>query len=281
VQHAQAGLGRYAAVLGSPIAHSLSPVLHMAAYEHLGLAGWSYRAIECAEQDLPQLIDQVRGDPAFAGYSLTMPLKLAVLALLDELEPRARQVGAVNTVVPREGGLFGANTDVPGLVNALREAGINTVANPIVLGGGGSAQAAIASLAVLGATKVQVVLRNRRRVAGLAEVADRSGVELVARDWSPAGLPEADLVISAVPAAAWEALVPWAQHWPRATSLFDLVYAPWPTVLADAAMRGGALVLGGLELLVHQAVGQIELMTGRTVDVSVLRAAGERALAER
>jgi shikimate dehydrogenase len=274
-------LPKYAAVLGSPIAHSLSPVLHTAAYQHLGLSSWSYRAIECTEPDLPRLIGQVRGDPDFAGYSLTMPLKLAVLALLDELEPRAGQVGAVNTVVPRESGLFGANTDVPGMVNALREAGIDTLANPIVLGGGGSAQAAIASLAVLGATRVQVVVRNRRRVAALVEVADRVGVELVARDWSPAGLPEADLVISAVPAAAWEALAPWTQRWPPETSLFDLVYAPWPTVLADAAMRAGARVLGGLELLVHQAVGQIQLMTGRTVDVSVLRDAGERALAAR
>jgi shikimate dehydrogenase len=278
VQDARA---RYAGVLGSPIAHSLSPVLHLAAYEHLGLTGWSYRAIECEEQDLPQLIGRVRGDPAFGGYSLTMPLKLAVLPLVDELDRRAEQVGAVNTVVPREGGLFGANTDVPGMVNALREGGIDAVTTPVVLGGGGSAQAAIAALGLLGATKVTVVVRNRHRVAGLVAVADRSGVELIARDWSPAGLPAADLVISAVPAAAWEALAPWTQNWPAATTLFDLVYAPWPTVLADAAMRAGAPVLGGLELLVHQAVGQIELMTGHTVDVSVLRAAGERALAAR
>ena len=271
----------HAAVLGSPIAHSLSPVLHRAAYEHLALEGWSYRAIECTADALPERISQARRDPSFGGYSLTMPLKLAVLPLLDDLEQLADQVGAVNTVVPQAGGLYGANTDVPGMVSALQEAGITSIANPVVLGGGGSAQAAIAALGLLGAAKVSVVVRDQRRVDGLAAVAERSGVELVIRDWSPAGPDEADLVISAVPAGAREALAPWARNWGPATALFDLVYAPWPTPLAAAAERAGARVLGGLELLVHQAVGQIALMTGRTVDVAILRAAGERALAAR
>lgn len=276
----------HAGVLGSPIAHSLSPVLHRAAYQHLQLDDWSYQAIECTAQDLPQVLQAVRRDPEFGGYSLTMPLKLAVLPLLDERESLAEQVGAVNTVVPRAGGLYGANTDVPGMVNALRGAGITAVANPVILGGGGSAQAAIAALALLGATRVVVVVRNRERVAGLAAVAERSGVELVAWDWPPpdrpvAGLADADLVISAVPGGAAQSLTPWAHDWPPATTLFDLVYAPWPTVLAEAARQAGARVLGGLELLIHQAVGQVELMTGRTVAVAVLRAAGERALAAR
>ena len=119
-----------------------------------------------------------------------------------------------------------------------------------------------------------MVVRNRAGSPGLAEVAERSGVELVVRDWIAGRAAEADLVISAVPAAAAEALAPWAQRWPPGTGLFDLVYAPWPTVLADAARRAGARVLGGLELLVHQAVGQIELMTGR--DDRRGRAAGRR-----
>lgn len=262
-----------AAVLGSPIAHSLSPVLHKAAYAHLQLAGWSYRAIECTSDGLPALVQRAGVDPEFGGYSLTMPLKIVVLPLLDELEPLAERVAAVNTVVPREGGLYGANTDAPGMVNALREAGIAAVVNPAVLGGGGSAQAAIVALALLGAQSVRVAVRNRERAARLAAVAQRCGIELVIAEWHPALLFGADVVVSTVPANASEALAPLAAAWPSEAALFDLVYAPWPTPLAAAASQAGARVLGGLDLLVHQAVGQVALMTGQHVDVAVLRQA--------
>jgi shikimate dehydrogenase len=268
-----------AAVLGSPIAHSLSPVLHRAAYAHLQLSDWSYGAVECTVEDLPDLIRRGRNDSGFGGYSLTMPLKVAVLALLDELEPLARRVGAVNTVVKRERAMYGANTDVPGMVAALLEAGITTVTRPVVLGGGGSAQAAIAALGVLGAPGLRVAVRNRARAASLAAVARASGIELAVEGWDPAVTRDSDLVISTVPAGASDALAVWAAAWPANAALFDLVYAPWPTPLAIAARQAGAPVLGGLDLLVHQAVGQVALMTGCQVDVAVLRAAGERALA--
>ncbi len=271
----------WANVLGSPIAHSLSPVLHRAAYAHLGLTDWQYTARECTSEQLADLFAEARTDPGFAGFSLTMPLKLVALPLVDELEPLATRVGAVNTVVPRDGGLFGANTDVPGLVAALIEAGLTMFERPVVLGAGGSAQAAVAALAAMGAPGVRVAARSAHRAAALSDVARASGIALTVIGWDRAATADADLVISAVPATAGESLAPWIEAWPGAAPLFDLVYAPWPTPLAIAARRAGACVLGGLDLLVHQAVGQVALMTGRQIDVAVLRAAGEQGLAGR
>lgn len=270
----------WAAVLGSPIAHSLSPVLHRAAYAELGLSDWSYDAIECTAEALPELIRRAHADPTFGGYSLTMPLKLAVLPLLDELLPIAHSVGAVNTVVRHDGRLFGANTDVLGMVNALREAGVDHPKRAVVLGGGGSALAAVAALAELGASRIWVGVRSRGRVAALRSVAESSGVRLEIADFGPGVVDGADLVISTVPGDASGEMAAWELAWPTGVVLFDLIYAPWPTPFAESARAGGVRVLGGLELLAHQAVGQVSLMTGLDIDVAVLRSAGERALSQ-
>ncbi len=271
----------WASVLGSPVAHSLSPVLHRAAYGSLGLSDWRYGVRECTSEQLADVLASARSNAEFGGFSLTMPLKVTALPLVDELEPLAHRVGAVNTVVPRDGLLFGANTDVPGLVAALIEAGVTAIERPVVLGAGGSAQAAVAALAALGAPAVRVAARSTHRVPALTDVARASGIDLAMVGWDRAATGESDLIISTVPGSAADALAPWIEAWPVPAALFDLVYAPWPTPLAAAALQAGATVLGGLDLLVHQAVGQIALMTGRQVDVSTLRAAGERALAGR
>jgi shikimate dehydrogenase len=268
-----------AAVLGSPIGHSLSPVLHRAAYASLGLANqWSYEAIECDAERLPGLLGVARRDPDFGGYSLTMPLKLAALGLVDELEPLARRVGAVNTVVRQDGRLAGYNTDVPGMVAALHVAGVTDLSAPTVLGGGGSAQAALAALAVVGASRVTVLLRNPGRAGPLEKVAAEVGIELRVRPWTR---PEdTDLVVSTVPAGAADPLADLLDElgWPGSAALFDILYHPWPTRLARVAQAAGVPVIGGLDLLVHQAVGQVELMTGHVVDPEVLAAAGRGAL---
>jgi shikimate dehydrogenase len=271
----------WAAVLGSPISHSLSPVLHRAAYAELGLTEWSYDAIECTAEALPELISRAHGDSSFGGYSLTMPLKLAVLPLLDELLPLAHTTGAVNTVVRRDGRLFGANTDVPGMVNALREAGVDRPKRPVVLGGGGSAQAAVVALAQLGAPRVWVALRSPGRAAALRAVAQAAGIRLQVVGFEPGVVDGADLVVSTVPGAASREMADWNVTWREGAVLFDLVYAPWPTPFAASATAAGVRVLGGLELLVHQAVGQVSLMTGLDIDVAILRNAGERALTQR
>jgi shikimate dehydrogenase len=255
-------------VLGSPIGHSLSPVLHRAAYAALGL-GWSYDARECTADQLPAMVAAAAADAAWAGFSLTMPLKLAVLPLLDRIEPLAEAVGAVNTVVPADGGIAGTNTDVPGMVAALREAGAERVTAATILGAGGTAQAALAALRGLGERNPTVLVRNPARAGALLAAAERLGVTPALQTW-PAGIPAGtELVLSTVPAGA-------ADGMPLPAScrlLFDVVYAPWPTPLAEQARLAGAAIVSGLDLLVHQACGQVRLMTGHEVGPEVLRAA--------
>lgn len=272
---------RWAAVLGSPVGHSLSPALHRAAYRSLGLAGWSYDAIECRAGELPAWLEQARADARFAGYSLTMPLKVTAVPLVDVLEPLAGRVGAVNTVTRRAGELVGSNTDVPGMVLALSEAGITGAQHAVVLGAGGSAQAALAALAELGRPPVVALVRRPERAAALLGVADVVGVALEVRPWGD--VPETDLVIATTPAGATDELAAAvaAGHWPSGAALFDILYAPWPTPLAAAVLARGERVVGGAELLVAQALGQVELMTGRSVPTAVLRAAMDDAPAVR
>src|SRR4051794_40926681 len=144
-----------AAVLGSPIAHSLSPVLHQAAYEALGLSGWSYEAIECDEAALRQVLERLER-LGRAGASLTMPLKRAVLPMLAQTDRVVSDVGACNTVLfgGIDGDWHGANTDVPGMVAALRAGGRKAASSAMVLGGGATAASAIAALAEVGVSAI-------------------------------------------------------------------------------------------------------------------------------
>ena len=275
------GARRGAAVLGSPIAHSLSPVLHRAAYEQLGYSDWTYEAIECTEAELQPTLQALEGR-GLAGASLTMPLKRSVLPLLTRTDRIAADVGAANTVLfgGVEGDWYGANTDVPGLVAALAAEGITTVGSAMVLGGGATAASAFAALAPLGA-RVTIYARRPDVVqAELADVAARIGVPAPeAQPWELAAprLGEAELVVSTTPAGATDGLVTdLPGRLPGA--LFDVVYAPWPTVLAAAWAARGGPVIGGLDLLVEQAALQVELMTGHLPDVGIMRNAGALAL---
>jgi shikimate dehydrogenase len=274
------GMRRGAAVLGSPIAHSLSPVLHLAAYEELGYSDWTYEAVECTEDELPSILRslELRG---LAGASLTMPLKRAVMPLLARTDRVAADVGAANTVLfgGVEGDWYGANTDVPGIVAALRAEGITSAGSAMVLGGGATAASAFAALAPLGA-QVTVYVRRPDAAAGLAEVATRLGVpapDIQPWDLAAPRLGEAELVVSTTPAGATDALV---TDLPGRVpgALFDVVYAPWPTVLAAAWSARGGLVIGGLDLLVEQAALQVELMTGHMPDIGIMRTAAASAL---
>jgi shikimate dehydrogenase len=271
-------VARRAAVLGSPVGHSLSPVLHRAAYERLGLAGWSYDAHEVDVAGLAGFLADL--DRSWAGLSLTMPLKAAVLPLLDAASPVVETVGAANTVLLREGLRVGENTDVPGMVGALAARGVTSVDRAVVLGGGATARSAVAALAAV-TRSVRVYVRDPARRAGLAAAAAGAGVDLELEPWARAadGL-DAPLVVAATVAGATDPLVPAV---PRVVGvLFDVLYDPWPTPLAAAWGARGGQVVDGLDLLVHQAVLQVSLMTGVEVDqddlARVLRAAGERAL---
>ncbi|WP_171170307.1 shikimate dehydrogenase [Streptomyces sp. I05A-00742] len=269
-----------AAVLGSPIAHSLSPVLHRAAYAELGLGEWTYDRFEVDEAALPGFV--ARLDTDWAGLSLTMPLKRAIIPLLDEITGTARSVEAVNTVVRGEDGrLTGDNTDIPGLVAALRERGVEKAASAAVLGAGATASSALAALAGICAGEVTAYVRSAGRAAEMREWGERLGVPVRTADWSRAAEAfEAPLVISTTPAGATDELASAVPD--RPGTLFDVLYEPWPTPLAAAWAGRGGTVLGGLDLLVHQAVLQVERMTGHApAPLAAMRAAGEAALASR
>ena len=274
-----------AAVLGSPIAHSLSPVLHTAAYTALGLDGWTYTAIECDEAGLAALLaslDRAGLGGRWAGLSLTMPLKRAVLPLLDRTEPLALQVGGANTVVFAGGRRHGYNTDVPGMVAALAEAGAASPAGATVLGAGATACAALGALRATGLAAAVVQVRDRARAGGLLAAARRLGLAVELR---PFGSPvrDGDLLISTVPAGAADFYAERAVD-PRArpSAVLDVVYHPWPTPLAAAAARSGVIVVSGFDLLLHQAARQVELMTGQEhAPLAAMRAAGQSELARR
>ena len=276
-----AGARRGAAVLGSPIAHSLSPVLHQAAYDALGLNDWAYEAIECDESSLGEVLSRLER-LGRAGASLTMPLKRAVLPMLARTDRLVADVGACNTVLfgGVDGDWYGANTDVPGMVSALRGVGVGEVQSAMVLGGGATAASAIAALAEVRVGEVTVYLRRPEAAAELVAVAERVGVMPPAiATFTEAGarLGEAELVVSTTPAGASDALV---TELPGRIGgvLFDVVYAPWPTPLAAAWSARGGSVVGGIELLVEQAALQVELMTGQKPPVDTMRAAGLAAL---
>lgn len=272
---------RRAAVLGSPIAHSLSPALHRAAYRALGLTDWRYDAIECDEDGLAGLLGSL--GPEWAGLSLTMPLKRAVLPLLDQVDPLAAQVGAANTVVLAAGRRSGFNTDVAGIVAAVHEAGASTGGNALVLGGGATACSALAALSQLGFERATVAVRSRPRAEPLLAVADRLGVAVTISDIG-AEIPDFcwQLLVSTVPAAGTEGVAgQLAAGRLRAAAVLDVIYDPWPTPLAAAAEQAGTPVISGYEMLLYQAAAQVELMTGRVAPVPAMRAAGLAEIARR
>ncbi|EDY58420.1 MULTISPECIES: shikimate dehydrogenase [Streptomyces] len=277
---ARAADARRAAVLGKPIAHSLSPVLHVAAYEELGLTGWSYDRFELDEAALPAFVEQL--GPEWAGLSLTMPLKRAVIPLLDGISDTAASVEAVNTVVFTEDGRrLGDNTDIPGMVAALRERGIEQVDSAAILGAGATASSALAALARICTGAVVAYVRSEARAAEMRQWGERLDVEIRTADWADAAEAlRAPLVIATTPAGATDALAHAVPERPAA--LFDVLYDPWPTELAARWSMIGGAVVSGLDLLVHQAVLQVEQMTGRVpAPVDAMRKAGEHALAAR
>ncbi|WP_277210166.1 shikimate dehydrogenase [Isoptericola croceus] len=281
-------LSRRAAVIGHPVGHSLSPVLHTAAYDALGLGGWQYTAVDTTVERLAEVVDDL--DLGWAGLSVTMPLKHAVMDLVDHVDPLAQAVGAVNTVLvaPSQGGitLTGTNTDVYGLVEAIREGLVErhgsrdaAVRDAVVLGGGATAASTLAALGELGCTSPLVLVRSLARASGLQEAAARMGVtprfEVLEPAAAPAVLTRADAVVSTMPAHAADPVADaLGQHGDRpAGVLLDVVYDPRPTALSQAWVAHGGTVVGGERMLLHQAVEQVRLMTGRPGPVAVMDAA--------
>lgn len=251
--------GRKAAVLGSPVAHSRSPQLHLAAYRALGLDDWTYERIECSADELPGL---VRGlGPEWVGLSVTMPGKFAALEVADERTDRAALVGSANTLVRTDAGWRADNTDIDGVAGAL---GNRRVRRAVVVGSGGTAPAAVVALADLGALEITIVARNPEKAARLRELGSLLGVRTVVRDFHDPALPhsvaDADVAVSTIPAAVA------AEHaavFAAVPVLLDAIYDPWPTPLAQAVTRAGGEVISGLQMLLNQAFSQVEQFTGR------------------
>lgn len=277
----------WAAVIGSPIAHSLSPVIHRAAWERLGLAGdWEYRSAEVDRGGLGAFIAGL--DPQCRGLSVTMPCKQAVMQLMDVVDPLAAAVGAVNTVVPGAGVLTGFNTDVHGITTAIAEAraarGLGPARSACVLGARATASSALAALGALGVTRTTVVARRFSGPGSVVAAAARMGVgidQVLIGDTARAGAAlAADIVVSTLPAGAADPLAVLVRPGGH-QCLLDVVYSPRDTALRRAFEAGGAVIAEGTEMLIHQGAQQVRLMTGRDPDTGVMRAALEAEVASR
>ena len=264
------------AVLGRPIAHSLSPAMHRAAYARLEL-DWTYDACEVGEQDLPAFVAGL--DDSWRGLSLTMPLKRAVLPLLDEVSPVASQVGAANTVVLERGRLLGDNTDVGGVVAALAEAGCTSAARAVVVGAGATARSTLVALLRLGLTELHVVARDEMRAGPLVAHARGAGVATTLGPLGAAVPGPVEVLVSTLPGDAGVALPD--DLLAAAAVVFDVAYEPWPSPLLARASELGASTVDGIALLAHQALLQVEAMTGSQVPVEELRSAALTALGSR
>jgi shikimate dehydrogenase len=273
---------RLAGVLGQPIAHSLSPVLHRAAYASLGL-DWDYQAYEVGEDALEGFLASMTAE--WAGLSLTMPLKVTALPMMDFVEPMAKLVGGVNTVLVQRvasgRNLVGANTDVQGVTRALAEGGCTRSTQAVILGGGATATSAMAALGHLGATAPVVVVRHRARAGGLMRAATKMGVEprFVSFDDAPHYLAQADAVVSTIPADAGARVADSLTTVADAAVLLDVVYDPLVTPLAHRWVELGGTRVGGERMLLHQAAEQVRLMTGSSAPVEVMDTALQHALA--
>lgn len=266
-------MSRRAAVLGSPIAHSRSPQLHLAAYRALGLSDWTYDRIECVEDDLPGVVAGF--GPEWVGVSVTMPGKFAALRLADEATERAKLIGSANTLVRTATGWRADNTDVDGVVGALAE--VRPRERAMVLGSGGTAPAVVLGLVALGTRHVTVVARNTAKAADLVSLAVRSGADAGWVDISDERLGHAaagvDVMVNTVPA---DAVAPYAPTLATAPMLLDVIYDPWPTPLAAAVQSAGGRVISGLEMLLNQAFTQVEQFTGLPAPEEAMRAALQR-----
>lgn len=244
-------------MLGSPIAHSKSPLLHLAAYRALGLNDWTYERIECGAEELPAVVGGF--GPEWVGVSVTAPGKFAALRFAEERTERAEQVGSANTLVRTERGWRADNTDVDGVAGAIG----STSGQALVCGSGGTAPAAVVGLAQLGVAAITVVARDPEKAAPLVDLGGRLGVPTQFCGLDSDGLTDrvaaAEVLVSTIPA---EVAARYAGTFAPIPVLLDAVYDPWPTPLAAAVGAAGGRVISGLQMLLHQAFAQVEQFTG-------------------
>ncbi|GAA1358723.1 shikimate dehydrogenase [Arthrobacter rhombi] len=260
-----------AAVFGQPISHSKSPALHRAAYAELGV-DIDYGAVDAGVAEAGRLASMLRAEPGWRGASVTMPLKQAMVPHMDGVSDLVRRLGVLNTIVvsgtPGSLHLQGENTDVEGIVRALADAGATRLERVAVLGAGGTASAATAALQALGASELDFIVRNPDRAATVIDLATGWGCTAQAIDAAAASarIGGYDAVISTLPPHAADGLAPLLglESLREGTPLLDVAYDPWPSALGSAWSAAGGSVVGGLTMLLHQAVEQVRLFTGIT-----------------
>lgn len=247
-----------AAVLGFPIKHSLSPVIHNAAYEYLGW-NWEYQRHLVASGELSEFLASHEGQ--FRGLSLTMPLKEEAISLINRISDEGKSVNSINTIIFDELDVQGHNTDIQGFKDALQHKNVSIPESAAVLGGGATARSAIAALD--GQAKViSVYSRSPHRNSALVNSAKSSTVEI--KPWSMvASACDHELIIATTPKGATDEIDPQRVS----GTLFESLYDPWPTPLLRKWRERGGLGIDGLELLIWQALGQLELMAFDPRDV--------------
>jgi shikimate dehydrogenase len=255
------------AVLGSPISHSLSPVLHNAAYAALGL-DHSYDSIEMRESELGNFLSAK--DKDWLGVSLTMPLKEVAFEFADSCDELANFTGAINTLV-FDDGIRAFNTDVLGIEDALTEASVTQVSNGVIFGSGATARSALLALHKLGAKSVNCIARNETDISRMSDIARKLDVAFKSKPVGDSTWLTADVVVNTTPVGVLDEV---AREVYRPTGvLLDVVYNPWPTQLAASWAVTGGTIISGLSMLLHQAGHQVTLMTGESAPIEQMREA--------
>ncbi|MCP9455110.1 MAG: shikimate dehydrogenase [Nitrospira sp.] len=270
---------QFCGVIGNPVDHSLSPALHNAAFRAVGVdcvyLAWKVERIGDALKGLKALGN-------FRGASVTIPHKLAAIPFLDEIDPIARRIGAINTIVAEEGRLVGYNTDASGALRALREGGVVlTGCRVVVLGSGGAARAIAFALAVESDVEKLVILGIDRdeRTTLVNDLRSQTPLPVedneLDEDTLRRALPDAHILIHCTPVGMVprvdDTCVPASLLHPKLT-VMDIVYNPRTTRLLREAQQVGCRTISGLEMFLHQAMAQFELWTNRSAPVDVMRA---------
>ena len=266
-----------AAVLGSPISHSLSPLLHTIAYTELGLES-EYTRIDVKSGELKSFLENC--GPTWSGFSLTMPLKEEVLSISSNISPLAARIRSANTLIQEPSETWSASTtDVSGFTHALSAHGRDAGGNVLIIGGGATARAAVSACDGV-ASRISVMARSLSRVNEISNSAEFSDLEFV--EWGNTNLFEiVDLIISTVPESVSDSLVGDFPSMP-AGIFFDVLYNPWPTLALKTWSSLGGQVVDGLDLLIHQAIDQVAIFSGQFVErtsmAQLMRRHGVKAL---
>lgn len=279
------GKTKVCVLLGYPVAHSVSPAMHNAAFRALGL-DYVYIPWAVRPEDFPRSLEALRRMENFAGANVTIPHKEAALRAVGRLSPEASSIGAVNTIVPQNGILVGHNTDARGFLTSLREEGQVDPKGKraALLGAGGGAKAVAYALAEAGSAEIRLFNRTRDRAQSLLTQLRQAfpNAEVLAfglQDITPEVFAEIDILVNATPVGMKESDPPLFNYkvLPSHLVLCDLIYDPPETPLLREAKSRGCRTLNGLGMLLYQGVRAFELWTGREASVPVMREALHRA----